>query len=134
MILDRLAVLKVKEGIQDVVLSSSQPFEVRRPHNQKRRPLRKIRLALPQYFTKYAWEFGLQESGNGWAMQLQPVNERPLESSVFRVLRSGNVPAVRALLDSGALSMQDHAAAAEVWPRSRMSLLDVCLHQLLIID
>lgn len=130
MILDRLAVSKVKEGIQDVVLSSSQTLETRRPRDQKRRSLRKIRLALPRYFTNCVWEFGLQESGNGWAMQLHPVNERPLESFVFNVVVSGCVPAVRALLESGDLSMQDYAAATEYWPRR--SLLDVRSQRLLI--
>ena len=130
MILDRLAVSKVKEGVQDVVLSSSQAFEVKRPHNQKRRPLRKIRLALPRYFTKCVWEFGLQESGNGWAMQLHSVNERPYESAVFKVVRTGYVLAVRALLESGSLSMQDHTPPSEFSPRQ--SLLDVSSKYLLV--
>jgi hypothetical protein len=125
MILDRLTVPKSKEGIQDTVLSPSQALRVTKTHNQKRRPLRKFRIALPWYFTDCVWEFGLQESGNGWAMQLHPVNERPLESFVFDVVRSGSVPAVRRLLESGSLSMQDQAVAPKFWPRSRMSLLDV---------
>jgi len=124
-ILDRLAVSTIKEGSQDAVLSSSQALEVRKSHNHKRRPLRKIRIALPRFFTDCVWEFGLQESENGWAMQLHPVNERPLKSPVFDVVRSGNVPAVRALLECGVLSMQDHAAVSNVRPRSRMTLLDV---------
>lgn len=121
MILDRLTVPKSKEGIQDAVLSPSQALRVTKTHNQKRRPLRKFRIALPRYFTECVWEFGLQESGNGWAI----VNERPLESFVFDVVRSGSVPAVRRLLESGSLSMQDQAVAPKFWPRSRMSLLDV---------
>jgi hypothetical protein len=120
LILDRLAVSEIQEKIQDVVLSSSRAFEVRKPKTQKRH---KIRIALPRFFTDRVWEFGLQESENGWAMQLHPVIERPLDSFVFNVVRSGSVPAVRRLLESGDLSMQDHAAASEYWPRR--SLLDV---------
>ena len=120
MILDRLTVSKFKAGSQDEVPSSFQALKVR---NQKRGPLRKIRIALPRYFTNCVWEFGLQEYGNGWAMQLQPINERPPESFVFDVVRSGRVPAVRSLLESGSLSMQDQAAASEF--STRKSLLDV---------
>ena len=123
MILRRLAVSKVKEENQDVTLTSSQALEVRKPHNQKQQPLRKMRIALPRFFTDCVWKFGLRDSENGWAMQVHPVKERPLKSSVFNVVRSGNVPAVCALLGCGVLSMQDHAAASEYWPRK--SLLDV---------
>lgn len=124
MILDRLTVSKFKNGSQDEVPSSSQALKIKKHHNQKRRPLRKFRVALPRYFTDCVWEFGLQESGNGWAMHLYPINERPRESIVFDVVRSGRVPAVRALLESGSLSMQDQAAASEF--SIRESLLDVC--------
>jgi len=130
MILDRLTVSKVKDEIQDVALTSSRALEVRKPHCQKQRPLRKMRIALPRFFTDCVWEFGLRDSENGWAMQLHPVKERPLESPVFNVVRSGNVPAVRALLESGSLSMQDQAAASNIWPRSRMTLLDVRSYRL----
>ena len=120
MILDHLTVSNFKGGSQDEVPSSFQALKVR---NQKRGPLRKIRIALPRYFTNCVWEFGLQEYGNGWAMQLQPINERPPESIAFSVVRSGCVSAVRALLESGSLSMQDQAAASEF--STRKSLLDV---------
>ena len=130
MILDRLTVSNSKDGSQDEMPSSFQALKVRKQHNQKRGPLHKIRIALPRYFTNYVWEFGLQESGNGWAMQLHPINERPPESFAFDVVRSGCVSAVRALLESGSLSMQDHAAASEF--STRKSLLDVssqCSHE-----
>lgn len=112
MILDRLTVSNFKTESQDEVPSSSQALKVRKTHDQKRRPLHKIRIALPRCFTECVWEFGLQESGNGWAMQLYPINERPPESFVFDVVSSGRVSAVRALLESGPLSMQDQAAAS----------------------
>lgn len=130
MILDRLTVSKFKDGSQDEVPSESQALKVRKNHNQERRPLRKIRIALPRYFTNCVWEFGLQESGDGWAMHLYPINERPRDSFVFDVVRSGRVPAVRALLESGSLSIHDQAAASELWPR--WSLLDVRPKRLLI--
>jgi hypothetical protein len=123
MILDRLAVSPADKGSQDMLVVSSQVVQVKRNSNQKRWPLRKIRITLPRYFTRCVWELGIQESGNGWAMQLHPVNERPPESFVFDVVRSGRVPAVRALLESGSLSMQDQAAASEFEPCR--SLLDV---------
>ena len=123
MILDRLTVPKSKDRSQDDVLSSLQTLKVSKHYNRKRRPHHKIRIALPRCFTKCVWEFGLQESGNGWAMQLHPINERPPESFAFNVVRSGSVPAVRALLESGSLSMQDHAAAPTY--STRQSLLDV---------
>ena len=122
MILDRLTVSKFKDGSQDEVPSSFQARKVKKHHNQKRRPLRKIRIALPRYFTNCVWEFGLQESGNGWVMQLYPINERPWTSFAFVVVESGCVPAVRALLESGSLSMQDQAATSI---STRKSLLDV---------
>ena len=113
MTLDHLTVSKCKDGSQDEVPCSSQALEVRKPHNQKRRPLHKIRIALPRYFTDCVWEFGLQESGNGWVVQRHPINERPPDSFVFYVVRSGSVPAVRALFKSGSLLMQDQAARSE---------------------
>jgi len=128
MILDRLAVLPAGNGSQGTLTPSAHALQSNRDKTQRRRPLRKIRITLPRYFTTSAWEFGLQESGNGWTMQLQPVNIRPRESFVFEVVRSGRVPAVRALLESGSLSMQDQAAASDFEPRQ--SILDVHSHLL----
>jgi len=124
MILDRLTASKFKDGSQDEVPSTSQALKVRKNHNQKRRPFHKIRIALPRYFTDCVWEFGLQEFGNGWVMQLHPINARPPDSFVFDVVRSGRVPAVRSLLESGSLSMQDRIATPRLW-----SLLDVRLQR-----
>ena len=82
-ILDHITVSKFKVGSQDEVPSSSQALEVRKPHNQKQRPLHKIRIALSRYSTDCVWEFGLQESGNGWVVQRHPTNERPPDSLCF---------------------------------------------------
>jgi hypothetical protein len=132
MILDRLAVWKAKEETEDVVLSSSRAFKVGKPKTRKRQPLHKIRIALPRIFTDCVWEFGLQGSENGWEMQLHPVNERPWDSFVFNVVQSGCVSAIRALLESGDLSMRDHAAASQYLPCR--SLLDVRSQRLSIDD
>lgn len=53
------------------------------------------------------------DAGSGWQIQLQPVNYRPPSSFAFEVVRSGNVRAVRKLLDSGRLSVRDYAGSPE---------------------
>jgi hypothetical protein len=123
MILDRLDVLPADKRSQDTSPLSSQALQTHRNKTPKRGPPRKIRISLPRVFASCVWEFGLQGSGAGWAMQLHPINERPRDSFVFDVVRSGRVPAVRALLESGSMSMHDQAAASEFEPCQ--SLLDV---------
>lgn len=109
-------------------MSSPQALQTTKNKSQERRPLRKLRISLPRYFTSRVWEFGLQESEAGWSMHLHIVNERPVDSFVFDVVRSGRVPAVRALLESGDLSMHDHAVAFDYEPC--LSLLDASLQRL----
>lgn len=53
------------------------------------------------------------DAGSGWQFQLQPVNYRPSGSFAFEVVRSGNVSAVRKLLDSGRLSVRDYEGPPE---------------------
>jgi hypothetical protein len=127
MILDRLTVPTSAGTPPDTLASTSQRLQVKVRQTKKSPSHRKFRIALPRSFVDCVWEFGVRGTGNGWEFQLHPVNIRPRDAFVFKVVKSGRVPAVRALLDSGALSMQDRAVASDFDPCE--SLLDVgCFH------
>jgi hypothetical protein len=127
MILDRLTVPTSATSPEDTLASTSQRLQVEVRQTKKSPSHRKFRIALPRSFVDCVWEFGVRGTGNGWEFQLHPVNIRPRDAFVFKVIRSGRVSAVRALLESGALSMQDRAVASDFDPCE--SLLDVgCFH------
>jgi hypothetical protein len=67
----------------------------------------KFRLALPQCLVKCIWEFSIHECDNAWTFQLKPVNIRPARTYAFDFVRTGDVGAVRELLKSRQLSVQD---------------------------
>jgi hypothetical protein len=103
---------------------------------RKRRPKRKLRLALPRWFTDTVWEFGASACNAGWIFQLDPINVRPFGTYAFDVVRSGNVGRVRKLLASGELSGSDyecdlhrsrHNSLPEVSPSSCLRIADMCL-------
>jgi hypothetical protein len=77
-------------------------------NERQRRPKRKIRLALPRWFTDTVWEFGANACNAGWIFQLNPINVRTFGTYAFDVVRSGNVSRVRKLLASGELSGSDY--------------------------
>lgn len=134
MVLDRLsptATVSCREA-QDIVASRSSAYRVEESRNQKRQPLRKFRISLPQCFLECVWEFGLRASNNGWEFQLHPIRTRSRESFVFKVVESGSVPAVRALLESGSLSARDQAVASN--SSFGLSLLDVSIQSSSAID
>jgi hypothetical protein len=123
MILDRLSVPASATTPQDTLTSTSQLLQVEVRQTKKSHSHRKFRIALPRSFIDCVWEFGIRGTGNGWEFQLHPVNIRPRDAFVFKVVKSGRVSAVRALLESGSLSMQDRAEASDFDPCE--SLLDV---------
>jgi hypothetical protein len=67
------------------------------------------RMRLPSWLVDRVWEFEVHRSINGWTTQVYAVNVRPYDSCIFDVVRSGNVKAVRELLESGQLSLHDQA-------------------------
>jgi hypothetical protein len=127
MVLGRLSTKATQFDEESRDIITSRPLASRggeqRTRNRKRQPFRRFRISLPRCFVDCVWEFGLRASNKGWDIQLRPVNTRPQESFVFNVVRSGSVPAVRALLESGSLSERDQAAAPV--SRSCQSLLEV---------
>jgi hypothetical protein len=130
MILDRLTVPTSATSPEDTLASTSQRLQVEVRQTKKSHSHRKFRIALPRSFVDCVWEFGMRGTGNGWEFQLHPVNMRARESFVFKVVTSGRVPAVRALLESGSLSIHDRAMASDHGvPVPCESLLDVsCQH------
>ena len=78
----------------------------------RRKKLYKFRLSLPRWFSESVWDFGMYVSEGSWAVYLQHMNIRPSEASIFEVVESGNVEAVRQLIQSGRLSFQDCADKA----------------------
>lgn len=66
-----------------------------------------FRIALPNWFTESVWEFGVSKSTSGWDFRLHAINVRSRDEFVFDVVRSGKVPAVRALLKNGDLGIRD---------------------------
>jgi hypothetical protein len=67
----------------------------------------KFRLALPHRLVKCIWEFSVHECDNAWTFQLKPVNIRPARTYAFDFVRAGDVSAVRELMISRQLSIQD---------------------------
>lgn len=84
-----------------------------------RKKVYKFRLSLPRWFSESVWDFGLYASEGIWAIYLQHMNVRPWSAYVFGFVESGDVEAVRRLLQSGHLSFQDCAG--------RTNLLEVSL-------
>jgi hypothetical protein len=124
MILDRLPVPTPHRMLPDTSAPVTHRLEVEVRKSAKQHSHRKFRISLPRFFVDCVWEFGMRGTSSGWEFQLHPVNMRSRESVVFKVVRSGRVPAVRALLDFGSLSIHDHAVASEYEPCE--NLLDVC--------
>jgi hypothetical protein len=75
----------------------------------KRTKAHTFHLRLPSWLMDCVWEFGVHTSTNVWTVQVYTTNIRPARSCVFDVLYSGNVQAVRELLESGQLSLRDRA-------------------------
>jgi hypothetical protein len=67
----------------------------------------KFRLALPHRLVKCIWEFSVHECDSAWTFQLKPVNIRSARTYAFDFVRAGDVGAVRELLRSRQLSVQD---------------------------
>jgi hypothetical protein len=67
----------------------------------------KFRLALPHRLVKCIWEFSVHECDSAWTFQLKPVNIRPAHTYAFDFVRAGDVIAVRELMKSRQLSVQD---------------------------
>lgn len=80
----------------------------------RRKKVYKFRLSLPRWFSESVWDFGVYASEGIWAIYLQHMNVRPWSAYVFEVVRSGDVEAVRCLLQSGHLSFQDCADSANL--------------------
>jgi hypothetical protein len=98
-------------AVSSTISPSSTSHEVTRQEKSYGRFSRICRVPLPSWFTKCVWEFGTYEMGidNFRTIQLRSVMLRPEDSVVFAAVRSGNVDEVRSLLESGALSITDHA-------------------------
>jgi hypothetical protein len=78
------------------------------PHRQLRRKMvYKLRLSLPRWFSESVWDFGVYASEGTWTIHLRHMNARPWNAYVFDFVESGDVEAVRRLLQSGHLSFQD---------------------------
>lgn len=77
--------------------------------NTRKEVSKKIRLTLPRCFANCVWEFGATQSESGWDFRLHSIHVRPEKSLAFEVVRSGNVRAVRTLLQRGDLSIHDHS-------------------------
>jgi hypothetical protein len=75
---------------------------------QKRNKSYRLRVSLPRWFMNCVWELGVHEADGVWTTQIWTVNVRPYQAVVFDYVRSGDVEAVRELLQSGQLSMRDH--------------------------
>jgi hypothetical protein len=74
---------------------------------QKRNKSYRLRVILPRWFVNCVWELGVHEADGVWTTQIWTVNVRPRHAVVFEYVRSGDVEAVRELLQSGKLSMRD---------------------------
>lgn len=78
----------------------------------KRKKIYEVRLSLPRWFSDSVWDFGMYASEGTWALCLQHKNMRPWETYTFKVVASGDIEAVRHLLQAGYLSFQDCAGEA----------------------
>jgi hypothetical protein len=79
-----------------------------RPKRQRRDRSYRFRVSLPRWFVNCVWELGVHEADGVWTTQMWPVNVRPESAVVFEYVRSGDVEAVRELLNSRQLSLRDH--------------------------
>jgi hypothetical protein len=79
------------------------------PKRQKRDKSYRLRVSLPPWFLNCVWELGIHQADGVWTAQIWPINVRPGSALVFDYVRSGDVEAVRELLQSGQLSMRDYA-------------------------
>jgi hypothetical protein len=84
-------------------------LDVLRCESTKRPKARTYRLGLPNWLTDCVWEFAVQSSANVWTVQVYNINIRPRRCYVFDVVSSGDVKAVRELLEFGQLSLRDRA-------------------------
>jgi hypothetical protein len=75
---------------------------------QKRNKSYRLRVNLPRWFVNCVWELGVHQADGVWTTQIWPVNVRPSSAVVFDYVSSGDVEAVRELLQSGKLSMRDY--------------------------
>jgi hypothetical protein len=95
----------------------------RRPRRSKRDRSYRLRVSLPHWFVNCVWELGLHEADGVWTTQIWSVNVRPSTAVVFEYVQSGDVEAVRELLQSGQLSIRDHMDCGLHFPQ--MSLFEV---------
>jgi hypothetical protein len=99
---------------------------------QKRDRSYRLRVSLPHWFSNCVWELGVHQADGVWSAQIWPINVRPESAVVFDYVKSGDVEAVRELLQSGQLSMRDHASRGRNY-RSR-SLPEVITTESIISD
>lgn len=78
----------------------------------KRKKVYQVRLSLPRWFSESVWDFGMYVSEGTWAVCLQQKNVRTGDTYIFKIVASGDVEAVRHLLQAGYLSFQDCAGVA----------------------
>jgi hypothetical protein len=86
-----------------------------RPRASKRGRSYRMRVSLPRWLVNCVWELGVHQADGVWAAQIWAVNLRPESALVFDYVRSGDVEAVRELLQSGQLSMRDHACFGGIY-------------------
>lgn len=84
---------------------------------------RRFRVSLPRWLVGRVWELGLHECDNVWTLQLAPMNVRPARTYVFDFVRAGDVEAVRKLIGSRQLSVQDRVFT-DTW-EDPITLLEV---------
>ena len=86
----------------------------KRPEHKglKRKKVYQVRLSLPRWFPESVWDFGMYVSEGTWAVCLQQKNVRPGDTYIFKIVASGDVEAVRHLLQAGYLSFLDCAGVA----------------------
>jgi len=104
----RSQISSLEQQVSDLSHSVLSTARVTSDDERRRRPKRRLRLALPRWFTDTVWEFGASACNAGWIFQLDPINVRPFGTYAFDVVRSGNVGRVRKLLASGELSGSDY--------------------------
>lgn len=89
---------------------------------------RRFRVSLPRWLVGRIWELGLHQCDNVWTVQLASINVRPARTYVFDFVRAGDVEAVRKLLNSGQLSVQDREYKY-TWQDPRTLLEASLMHQ-----
>jgi hypothetical protein len=110
-------------------LDLGQNTRLERPARKqlKRKKVYQVRLSLPRWFSESIWDFGMYVQEGSWAVCLQYKNMRPWETYIFKVLTSGDIEAVRHLLQSGHLSFQD-CAGEEGWCANLLEVSSDRLH------